>query len=453
MKYFTRNEQISIAPLIIFRLIFGLLTLFGTIRFLSKGWVDEMYIQPDFFFGFYGLEWVKPLAGDWMYLPFILMILGSFGIIFGLFYRLAAALYFLSFTYVELLDKTNYLNHYYFVSLVAFLMIWLPANKDFSLDVAWRKKKSFVSIPKFNIQILQFQLACVYVFAGIAKLNSDWLFEAQPLSIWLSSHGDMPVLGELLKQKWVAYLFSWFGCIYDLFIVFFLLMNRTRPIAYFFVIAFHLLTAYLFPIGVFPYVMISLTLIFFSVQFHEKIIIFLKNKISYRVEKKYNTVITETRSKNMFYGFIFFILLQIAIPFRHILYPGELFWNEEGFRFSWRVMLMHKEGLAQFYVHDSKTDGEIEVINSDYLTRKQEEQMSTQPDMLIQFAHHLQQEFKDKSLKINNRTYQIKNPTVHADVYVTLNGRPSQLMISKNVDLSSLKYNLQHRNWLENFKD
>ena len=116
-------------------------------------------------------------------------------------------------------------------------------------------------------------------------------------------------------------------------------------------------------------------------------------------------------------------------------------------------MLMHKEGLAQFYIHDSKTGGEIEVMNSDYLTRKQEEQMSTQPDMLIQFAHHLQQEFKDKSLKINNQTYQIKNPTVHANVYVTLNGRPSQLMISKNVDLSAQTYNLQHRDWLENFKD
>ena len=151
MKYFNRNEQISIAPLVVFRLLFGLLTLFGTIRFLSKGWVDEMYIQPHLYFGFYGFEWVKTLPGDWMYLPFILMILGSLGIIFGFFYRWAAVLYFLSFTYVELLDKTNYLNHYYFVSLVAFLMIWLPANKNFSLDVAWRKKKSFVSIPKFNI--------------------------------------------------------------------------------------------------------------------------------------------------------------------------------------------------------------------------------------------------------------------------------------------------------------
>ena len=36
--------------------------------------------------------------------------------------------FFLAFTYVELLDKTNYLNRY-FVSLMALLLVFLPTRR------------------------------------------------------------------------------------------------------------------------------------------------------------------------------------------------------------------------------------------------------------------------------------------------------------------------------------
>jgi hypothetical protein len=444
------SERISIAPLVVFRLLFGALAFFGTLRFLLKGWVQDLYIQPEFYFGFYGFEWVKPLPDLWMYLPFILMLLGSVGIALGWFYRFSTTIFFLAFTYVELLDKTNYLNHYYFFSLVAFLLIWLPANARFSLDVKMKRTESRKTIPSFYIKILQFQLACVYIFAGMAKLNSDWLFSAEPLFTWLQSHRDMPYLGTIFSQKWTAFAFSWFGCIYDLFIVFFLLNNRTRPVAYFFVIAFHLMTGWLFPIGVFPYVMICLTLIFFSVQFHEKIIRNLETvfKVSSNGINSNNKFI---KVKGLYYASIVFIFIQLAIPMRFLAYPGNLFWNEEGFRFSWRVMLMHKEGLATFYIRDKITKGEIEIDNSIYLTKRQEEQMSTQPDMIIQYAHFLKKRYQDTTIDAGNRKYRIVNPSVHADVYVALNGRSAQKMIDKKIDLSNKAYNLQHRDWLEPF--
>ena len=119
-------KPVNSAPLIIFRIIFGALMLFGALRFIWKGWVSELYIDPQFHFTYLGFEWVKPLPGNWMYLPFIGMVFAALGILLGAFYRLSALLFFLLFTYVELLDKTYYLNHYYFVSLVAFLMIFLP---------------------------------------------------------------------------------------------------------------------------------------------------------------------------------------------------------------------------------------------------------------------------------------------------------------------------------------
>jgi hypothetical protein len=446
---FDFDRQVSIAPLIMFRMIFGALMLFGILRFISKGWVEQLYIAPDFYFGYLGFEWVTPLPGNWMYAPFVVMVISALFIILGFRYHLSAFLFFLCFTYVELLDKSNYLNHYYFVSLMSFLMIWVPANRDFSID-SWRNpelKKTQTNA--WHIGILKFQLAVVYIFAGIAKINSDWLFDAQPLKIWLQAHHQLPAVGEYLQQEWVAYAFSWFGCIYDLFIVFFLLNCFTRPIAYFFVIAFHFITWYLFPIGVFPWVMIFSTLIFFSPELHQAVLNKLKS-ISKSVQAAPSIVVPKTHKwvKGLLVGYI---CLQILIPFRYVLYPGDLFWNEEGFRFSWRVMLMHKEGHATFYVRDPKTGREKEIDNSMYLNNMQIDQMATQTDMILQFAHFLFREFNGKTLHYGDNQITLNDPSIHAEVYVSLNGRPAQLFINKSHNLAELKYNLSYRNWLEPF--
>ena len=71
-----------------------------------------------------------------------------------------------------------------------------------------------------------------------------------------------------------AYLFSWGGALFDLFIPFILLAKKIRIYGYILVVLFHGLTSAMFPIGVFPFVMIISTLIFFSDKFHEKIIRF-----------------------------------------------------------------------------------------------------------------------------------------------------------------------------------
>ena len=52
-------------------------------------------------------------------------------------------------------------------------------------------------------------LCIVYFYAGFAKINSDWLIEAQPLKIWLQGSYDIPLIGELLQKKWVHYTMSW----------------------------------------------------------------------------------------------------------------------------------------------------------------------------------------------------------------------------------------------------
>ena len=425
--------------------------LFGVSRFMLKGWVQQLYIDPEYYFGYLGFEWVKPLDGTLMYIPFILMVIAAVGIIFGLFYRFSAVLFFICFTYVELLDKSNYLNHYYFVSLMSFLMILVPAHRKFSLDcLIFQKIKSNHTF-QWHIGIIKFQLAMVYIFAGIAKINSDWLFNAQPLKTWLQAHHNLPIVGDYLQESWSAFVFSWVGCVYDLFIVFFLLSNRFRRFAYFAVVFFHIITWYLFPIGVFPWVMIFSTLIFFPANFHERILTFL-GKVFRKRNQTNETSSPLKKNAVIKYFLILYITLQLLIPFRYIFYPGNLFWNEEGFRFSWRVMLMHKEGHATFYLHDKKTGRESEIDNSQFLTKTQEDQMATQPDMILQYAQILKKHYNGKTLVYGEHSFEIKDPAIYAKIYVSLNGRPSQLFVDKTHDLSTLSYNLSHRNWMEPFK-
>jgi hypothetical protein len=265
------QKKTSAAPLAVFRVAVGFMIFAGLVRFWNKGWISELYVKPRYFFPFYGFEWVRPL-GDYTYLLFAIGMLSAMLVMLGCFYRLSSITLFLSFTYIELIDKSTYLNHYYFISLLCLVLIFLPAHVFFSVDAFRNRALLAGQIPVWCMDAIKLLVFILYFYAGLAKLNSDWLLHALPLKIWLPARNDMPVIGPLFNQSWVAYAFSWFGCVYDLLIVFFLLNRKTRVGAYIMVILFHFATALLFPIGMFPYLMIVTGLIFFSPEFHQKII-------------------------------------------------------------------------------------------------------------------------------------------------------------------------------------
>ncbi|MCA1762982.1 MAG: HTTM domain-containing protein [Cryomorphaceae bacterium] len=426
--YMRSHEGIS--PLVVFRIVFGLMMCGAVVRFWANGWIATQYIQPDFFFSYQFFSWVKPLGDPGTYILFAICGIAAFFIAIGLFYRFSAAVFFLSFTYIELMDKTNYLNHYYFVTLVAFLMIFIPAHRSFSLDVKWRNMAPLKHVPRIFRHLLIFQLGVVYFYAGLAKLNSDWLFLAQPMDIWLKAFGHWPLIGDLMDNRITAYAFSWAGAIYDLSIPFLLYFSRTRPPAYIAVIVFHVATAVLFPIGMFPFVMIGATLVFFPPKFHDRILARFGRKTA-----SISPIARINLPKRILVFVGIYAILQLAIPFRHILQPGELFWHEQGYRFSWRVMLMEKAGAAFFYVQQNPQSRPMEIRNADYLTPNQEKMMATQPDMLIEYAHLLKRKFEEKGLQ---------NPKITAKVFVTLNGRPSRPFIDPNADLAALSIHGSH---------
>ena len=385
------------APLAVFRIGFGFMMLFSIIRFWSYGWIEKLYLEPDFHFSYYGFEWVKPL-GNFTYAIFLICGLSALCVALGFKYRLAIITFFLSFTYIELMDKTTYLNHYYFISALSFLMCFLPANAYFSVDNQVRNFQ-YKEVPRWSIDSIKLLLGIVYFYAGLAKINSDWLIEAMPLTIWLPSKYDLPLIGDsLMQQHWFHLAMSWSGMFYDLFIPFLLLYRRTRWFAFGLVVFFHVFTRVLFPIGVFPYVMIVSSLVFFDNGFHKRILEFLT-----RIFKRLNLKKRELEIRKYSiprFNFVLlvltvFFIIQLFLPFRYLMYPNELFWTEEGFRFSWRVMLIEKSGLAEFKIVDGKTGKSFMVNNSDFLSPLQEKQMSTQPDFILEFAHYLASYFEE----------------------------------------------------------
>jgi len=289
-------------------------------------------------------------------------------------------------------------------------------------------------------------LAIVYIYAGLAKLNSDWMLKAMPLTIWLPTKFDIPLIGSLMHEKWMHYLFSWGGAIYDITIVGFLLYKRTRVLAFIMVVIFHVLTRVLFPIGMFPYIMIFSAMIFFDHRFHDKLLGYLSKifKINKSLFDKIETIRYDSIDKFAPIVLGVFMLFQLLFPLRFLAYPGNVFWTEQGYRFSWRVMLMEKTGYANYKIVNGVTGKRFYVQNDDFLTPTQQKQMSTQPDLILEYAHYLGNHFTSQGHE---------HVEVYVESYAALNGRKSQPFIDPNVDLMKKKINLSNRIFILPFND
>ncbi len=408
------------ASLGVWRVVFGGLMVVAVARFFAYGWIEEHYLAPRVLFPFAGLEWIRPWPGVGMYVHFALMGLGALGMALGVAYRPSALVFLLTFTYAHLIDKTYYLNHYYFLSLVGAVMVALPLNTVGPLRPS--------TVPAGWLWLLRAQVALVYVFGGVAKLKSDWLLHAQPMKIWLAASSDLPVLGRLFEQPWAPHAFSIAGAMFDLGVVPALLWKRTRGLAYAAVVAFHLLTRLLFPIGMFPWVMMAGALLFFPPDWPRRLWDWLRCGRTESPPKPPALPMTN-RSRVGPALAAAFLGVQVLLPLRHLLYPGDVMWTEEGYRFSWNVMLMEKDGMAEFRVSEPSTGRWWGVSPSQYLSPYQVKMMASQPDMLRDFAHFLARDFAARGHP---------NVEVRVNAFASLNGRPRQRLVDPTVNLAAV---------------
>jgi vitamin K-dependent gamma-carboxylase len=274
----------------------------------------------------------------------------------------------------------------------------------------------------------------VYTFAGLAKLHGDWLIHGQPLRIWLTSRTDVPLVGALFTLPHAPLLLGWAGFLFDTLAPWFLLPRRTRPYAYAAVVVFHGMTRLLFPIGMFPVIMVLGALVFFSPGWPQPVLRLL------RLRPAAGTTATPWAGRYPFLATVAaYAMLQLLVPLRFLAYGGNVRWHEQGMRFSWRVMVREKNGSVVFHVRDPRTGHTWQVSPHRYLTRLQEREMSGQPDLILQFAHFLARDFAARG---------VVGVEVRAEARVSLNGRRAALLIDPTVDLVPLRDGVMPAPWI-----
>jgi vitamin K-dependent gamma-carboxylase len=423
------------AGLAAFRVLFGLVMTLAVARFVSNGWVSELLVLPGYHFTYLGFDWVRPLPRPLMLAAFGVMGLCALAVAVGFFTRLSAAIFCVLFTYAELIDKATYLNHYYLVSLLALLLVFVPSGTVWSVD-AWRRvragRTTAASVPALSYFVLRVQVALVYVFAGLAKLDGDWLVRAEPLKTWLRARVESPLLAGFVAEPWVPHAMSLAGAAFDLAIVPLLCIRRTRPFALAAAVLFHLSIWLLFPVGVFSFVMLVAITVFFEPNWPRRFIGRLVRLAPYAADAPF----TSPRPFALAFA-LAFVAVQVFVPLRFALYPGSVNWTEQGFRFAWRVMLVEKSGRVEYDVTTSA--GRFRIFPRDELTPLQLRQMATQPDMIEQYAHHLRQRFEADGYR---------DVRVRADAWVAFNGRRSQRLVDPTVDLASTERSFAPKPWI-----
>ena len=452
----TRSERLTrladrlvvpkpVGALVAFRVALGMLVSVSALRFLAYGWVDELFVKPTFFFTYWGFGWVRPLPAAGMHALFVGMAVLGACFAAGFAYRAVALLLFAAFAYVQLLDVTNWLNHYYLVSLLLLLSSTMPLGRAASLDALLRPRTRLDAFPAWCTYLLRFQVGVVYVYAGLAKATSDWLFHAEPLNIWLSARTGMPVIGAIFDERWAAFAFSWAGFLFDTFIVLFLLWKRTRAYAYLVVLAFHAMTFLLFPIGLFPFIMCASALVFMSPTWPTTALRLLSSRARARARARARSPLAPATapSRRMHPALILaaasFCLLQLLAPLRHHLYGGNVLWHEQGMRFAWKVMVREKNGSITYVVESPRAHRTWYVSPQKYLTDRQERELGAQPDLVLRLAHHIRDDFHAQGHD---------DVTVRVEAVVSLNGRSAAPMIDPAVDLARTSDGLAKASWI-----
>ncbi|MGH7784298.1 MAG: HTTM domain-containing protein, partial [Candidatus Binatia bacterium] len=294
------------------------------------------------------------------------------------------------------------------------------------------KREEPQTVPFWQVFVFRALMFFVYFFGGIAKLNCDWL-KGEPMRTWLAGRAEIISRPELLNNEFMVYLFSLGGTYFDLFIGWMLLWPPTRLLAFLLLIPFHLFNSWFFEIGIFPWLGIAATTLFVEPGTPRR----WWNEITLRKSANLAQITnvppsarpTSARTKLVTALVFAFLLFHVLMPMRHFLYPGNVNWTEEGQFFSWRMKLRDKKGTVAFIVKDQKSGDILDFDPKAELTEDQFFKMPVVPQMIVQYAHHLQDQA---------RSVGYKDVTVRARAVVSMNGRAPQDLIDPSVDLTKV---------------
>jgi len=424
------HEQVSIQSLAAFRMAFGLLMAFDVWRFFRADRIYRYYVQPEFLFSYHGFGWILPLPEPYIYYAWALVGVLALMVAAGFFYRFAIIAFTLLFSYFFLLDKAQYLNHFYMALLYSGLLCLLPANRAYSVDAKLFPRLRSKTVPRWSIWALRTQTEIILLYAGLVKITEDWL-KSEPLGMWLRARAvDFP-FGELFYNDSLVALGAWGTIALHLFGAPLLLFKRTRLPIFLVYCVFHVANSMFFNIGIFPWLAIGASTMFLAPNWPTQLEHWLGRfeRLPEPAKKAGSlAVMPRSRGSAALIGVLgLWMALQALIPLRSALYPSEVRWAGEGHRFSWRMRMYHREARGTLEVVDARGGARWRADPAQFLTMRQARTMSTRPDMILQFAHYLEREWARRGYP---------EVRVYADVEMSLNGRPYQTLIRPDVDLA-----------------
>lgn len=428
-------RPVDVAPLAVFRILMGILMSAEGFGAIMTGWVKTNYVDVPFTFNFIGFDFLQVLVGPQAYAVYFALGIAGLGIAFGYRYRWSVGIYTVLWAAVYFGQKSSYNNHYYLLLLMCVLLWIVPAHRAVSADVKSGRVDRAEAVPYWSKWIFKILLLIVYIYAAIAKLYPDWI-SGKAVEIFLSSRTDYPLLGPLCDKQWFILLIAYGGIAFDFLVVPALWWRRTRKVAFAVSIGFHLFNSVVFQIGIFPYMMLICTVLYFDQALIRRLF-FRRARVWQGVSDQllYPAPFGKNSSpagRSLLEGFLFtFLAMNLLLPLRPFYFPGSPHWSEEGHRLSWHMMLRSKSGVVHFVIKDDKGLTVKTVYPQNELPYKLARSMATRPDLIWQYAQRLGDSYSEKTGE---------TVRVYARSNVSLNGRPYRPMIDPDADLYAVKW-------------
>ncbi|XP_068130975.1 vitamin K-dependent gamma-carboxylase [Hyperolius riggenbachi] len=433
------NRPTDPAGLGVFRFLFGLLMVLDIPQERGLSYLDHKYLDGLDVCRFPLFNNLQPLPLDWMYLVYVIMLLGALGICLGCFYRLSCLLFVVPYWYVFFLDKTTWNNHSYLYGLIGFQFTLMNANRYWSIDGLFSPRKRNAHVPLWNYTVLRAQIFIVYFIAGIKKLDADWV-EGYSMGT-LSRHWLFDPFKLFMSEEMTnLVVIHWCGLILDLTAGYLLFFDVTRPLALFFVSYFHCMNSQLFSIGMFSYTMLATSPLFCYPDWPRRLVSRMPRCLHwalphtqppqrspecvYSGQKGKGAAQLGLRQKLGAFFTVVYILEQLFLPYSHFITQGYNNWTNGLYGYSWDMMVHSRSHQHVKITYKDGVTGEIGYLNPGVFT--QTRRWKDHADMLKQYATCLQGLLG---------AYNISEPEIYFDVWVSINDRFQQRLYDPTVDI------------------
>ena len=436
-------ERVDGASLAVVRVLLGILICVDAVR---KG---DYFFSPnegrDYVFRYDWFHWLPESPEAALYLKVLLFVCGAC-VAAGLLYRLAMVTATLLITYGFLLAEEYYLNHYYLLIIVCLLFAACPANRVFALDrLIFGRARSSQTVAAFYLLLARLQVEIVLLYAGLVKINEDWL-RLEPLRTWLLDAQDEVFFGAIWQYDWAVAAGAYGSIALHIIGAPLLFWKRTRMPVFLLYVGFHLTNHFVFNIGIFPWMTIALTTLFFDPDWPRRLLgLRAPHETQAAVPAHPGSTLSGRQTALLAMG-VLWLGFQALFPLRHYFYPGDVAWTYEAHKFSWRMKLIDRwsPGFVMGVLVPER--GLVIVPRLEWtLSRRQYRKVSTRPGMMRQLANQVAERYGER--------YGTDQIAVHVLMPVGYNNRRPVYLIDPTVDLGAERPGFAHSAWLNTVND